>query len=215
MSQTNYKSQYNLFLLWFCSCNSICTSVYWCSTTSKACRNEGAKVASKIAEGWVSAFVSQNQMLDQILEYDDNSNPVWWWNIPEFKWWKTIRMASLLIWLSLWRFRAKTTRSEEIKKSQPFWLKQIRQKWDYASLHLWDQSIENGILRFTNCKIPAENIIGARGKGLTALATLNDGRLFIPAISAAGANGWLNSRHLGQSLAHSGVEDWTAWTWFW
>lgn len=48
------------------------------------------------------------------------------------------------------------------------------------------RAIENGLLRFTDLKLPAENLIGGRGGGLRlALATLNDGRLSIPAISAA------------------------------
>ena len=48
------------------------------------------------------------------------------------------------------------------------------------------RAIENGLLRFNDMKIPAENLIGGRGGGLRlALATLNDGRLSIPAVSAA------------------------------
>ncbi len=48
------------------------------------------------------------------------------------------------------------------------------------------RGIANGRLKFTNVKIPKDNIIGGPGQGLKiAFVTLNAGRLTIPAISAA------------------------------
>ena len=64
------------------------------------------------------------------------------------------------------------------------------------------RGIENSVTRFENVRVPKENLIWDEGRGLKiALATLNTGRLSLPATAASGAKlcvryarDWANER---------------------
>lgn len=79
---------------------------------------------------------------------------------------------------------------------------EVIQRCEFMGLH----GMYNGALKFTDVKIPVENRISEEGRGLAiALATINVGRLTIPAACAGGAKQLLSiARRWGKSRVQWG-----------
>ena len=198
MSQTNYMRILSVVAR-YCGGTAATLSAHQSIGVPQPLKLKGTKEQKEkflplFAEGWVSAFAltepnagSDPATMTTTAELSEDGQH---WILNGEKLWCTNAVVADIIVVMAVSGKKKSKSGREISEISAFIVEtdtpglEIMHRCRFMGI----KAIENGVVRFTDCKVPVDNLIGKRGKGLAlALETLNDGRLSIPAIAAESA----------------------------
>ncbi len=213
MSQTNYN-RIIAFIASYCNSTAVWLSAHQSIGVPQPLKLFGTeeqkkKYLPRLAKGAVSAFAltephvgsdpakmrTKAEISEDGAYYTLNGEKLWCTNGPS---------AEVLIVMAL--TAPKIVKGKEKPQITAFIVESSDPGFEvvHRCTFMGIRGISNGLIRFNNIRVPAENIIGAPGQGLKiALTTLNTGRMTMPATAAAAGKVCM---HFGQKWVNERVQ---------